>query len=205
MYQNYQKARDAAWRVLIRYRINRLPVDVKKICAKEGVALFPYSRVKEPMKALGFFEHSKRTDGFSLRHGKRLLLFYNDTTSAQRQRFTIAHELGHYLNGDVTAFPTYRNREPGKKDDPHETAANVTASRILAPACVLWHMGVVKPADIATLCDISLTAAKWRAERLRLLIEREKAFRLRYGRGCFLMSPLERQVFLQFFGNIDGI
>ncbi len=201
MYDNYKKARDAAWRVLIKYQVRRLPIDIAQICIDEGFTLLPYSRMRDGLKQLGFADHAGQTDGFSLRYQNRLLLFYDDTVSKQRQRFTIGHELGHYLNGDVTAQSTYRNREPSATDDPRETAANVTASRILSPACVLWHLGLTEASDIARACDISQTAAEWRAERLRKLTERDKEFHRKYGHGSFLMSPLERQVYKQFFGT----
>lgn len=201
MYKDYKKARDAAWNVLIRYRVDRLPVEITKICAYEGLVLLPYSQVVSELKTFGLLEHSERTDGFSLLHQKYFFLFYDDTKSRQRQRFTIAHEFGHYINGDVTEKPTYRNNEPSTRDDPLETAANIVASRILSPACVLWRLNAIEPYDIAKLCDISMEAAKWRSDRMKILIERDQICRVKYGHGCFLQSPLERKVYAQFFGT----
>ena len=86
------------------------------------------------------------------------------------------------------------NREPSLEDDPLEQAANVFASRLLAPACVLWGCNMQSAAEIAQLCGISQTAAEFRWERLQLL----------YQRGKFLTSPLERQVYAQFRPYIDA-
>ncbi len=69
-----------------------------------------------------------------------------------------------------------------------ETEADMFAARLLAPACVLWGINAVTPEQIATACDISRTAATYRAERMDLLRKR----------GKFLTSPLERQVYKQF-------
>ena len=78
MYKDYKKARDAAWNVLIRYRVDRLPVEITKICAYEGLVLLPYSQVVSELKTFGLLEHSERTDGFSLLHQKYFFLFYDD-------------------------------------------------------------------------------------------------------------------------------
>ena len=200
-YQRYRNARDAAWMVLIRHGVRELPVDVKQICAGEGIMLLPYSDAGQLLTAFGLCAHAKRADGFSMRYGNRILLFYNDKKPRCRQRFTIGHELGHYLNGDISEEPTKANAEPGRADDPLETAANLTAARILAPACVLWHMGIFDARGIAKACDISITAARFRAKRLKALMERDLEFRWTRGRSCFLQSPLERQVYQNFFGN----
>ena len=62
------------------------------------------------------------------------------------------------------------------------------ASRLLAPACVLWALNARTPEEIAALCQISHQAAKFRAERMAILYERNR----------FLSSPLERKVYDQF-------
>ena len=80
------------------------------------------------------------------------------------------------------------NREPEPGDNPIEQAANVFASRLLAPACVLWALEARTPEQIAKLCQISHQSAAFRAQRMQLLWQRNK----------FLTSPLERQVYEQF-------
>ncbi len=198
-YKSYQKSRDAAWEILIRHRVGALPVDVISICRAEHIYMFPYSTHKTELDALGLAEHARSTDGFSVRLGGHDLIFYGDRKSRQRQRFTIAHELGHFINGDVSDRPTYRNTEPSDDDDEKETAANRVACRILSPACVLWRLGLTEPEEIALNCDISITAARWRSKRMKELLARDEMFRRTRGRSCFLQSPLERAVFYQFF------
>ena len=41
MYESYKNARNAAWRILIKYNIRKLPVDVFSICQQEGFLLLP--------------------------------------------------------------------------------------------------------------------------------------------------------------------
>ncbi len=74
-----------------------------------------------------------------------------------------------------------------------ETDADSFAIRLLAPACVLWGLGLHTPDEIAAVCDLPLDIAKVRAKRMKELYERDK----------FLKKPLERKVFEQFREYIE--
>lgn len=65
---------------------------------------------------------------------------------------------------------------------------------VLAPACVLWGIGIKTAEEIADLCNISITSAKIRGKRMQELYDRNK----------FLTSPLEHQVFEQFSDFINS-
>lgn len=203
-YINYQKARDAAWEILIKNNVTSLPVKISSICKNSGIVLLPYSKADPIIELGGLREERINNDGFSTILNSSIqqlhCIFYDDLgCSRQRQRFTIGHELGHFLCGHVREWQaTHRNKEPSVSDSPIETQANIIASRILAPACVLWALHVRDAETIAKLCDISLQAAQWRLKRLNHLYEREKVFLEKYGKTCFLQSPLERKVFEQF-------
>lgn len=67
------------------------------------------------------------------------------------------------------------------------------ARDLLAPACVLHELQALTAAAISDLCDISLEAATYRAERIAEL-ER---------RNAFYLHPLERQVKEQFTNFIN--
>ena len=105
----------------------------------------------------------------------------------------LIHELGHILLGHVGKYDLV-SREPSSKDNSIERAANVFASRLLAPACVLWGCGVNSAREIAQLCNISQAAAEFRWMRMQTL----------YKRGKFLTSPMERQVYQQFGSYIES-
>ena len=116
------------------------------------------------------YEPKDDNDGFSYIKDGKAYIFVSKNSSVQRQRFTAAHELGHLILGS------------------DEQEANVFASRLLAPACVLWGLGVTDAQQISQYCDISLQAAEFRMERMREL----------YARNKFLASPLEQKVYEQF-------
>lgn len=201
-YENYKKTRDKVWELLLKHGYGALPIKVSEICRREGIPLLSYDRGISVISALGLEEHCKN-DGFTVMATDKPIVFFNDRCSPQRQRFTIAHELGHLYLGHLSGGQyTTVNREPEPGDAPEEREANVFAARLLAPACVLWGLNVRRAADIARLCEISRQSASFRAERLALLYEREQRFLAAYGVSCFLLSPLERRVFEQFSAYI---
>ena len=209
-YKQYQKSRDASWTALIENHVSALPVKITEIVKNYGIPCVSYEKGKVILTAYGIVDRCFETDGFMMRAADRTVIFFDDTRSRQRCRFTIAHELGHYLcghgviqNGSVSY--TAINREPSETDAPEEREANVCASRILAPACVLWALGITEASDIARLCDISITSASFRAERMRQLYSREKNYVRAKERSCFLLSDLEKQVYDQFRGYIKRV
>lgn len=179
-YKKYMLARDMAWKVLLEENVRALPVSTSGLCRAMGI------RVK-------LYEGREDSDGESVILGGEPLILVNRNKPVPRQRFTAAHELGHILLGHVGKGQLV-NREPSPTDNPMEREANVFASRLLAPACVLWGCGVRSAEDIMALCDISRQAAEFRWQRLQTLYEREK----------FLTSPLEQRVFEQFRDYIAG-
>ena len=109
-----------------------------------------------------------------------------------RKRFTVAHELGHIFLGHPL-IAGYHARTTGENLPQTEKAANVFASRFLAPACVLWGLNAHTADEIARFCEISAEAAEIRAKRMAEL----------YKRNMFLTSPLERRVYSQFEAFIE--
>lgn len=178
-YKDYKTARDKTWRLIVDLGISALPIRPGAICKKLGISV-------------RFGDLPPDNDGISFLAGDKPVIVVSRWVLLPRQRFTAAHELGHILLGHVGKYELV-NREPSPSDNPIEQAANVFASRLLAPACVLWGCGVTSPEQIAQICDISLQAAQFRAERMAILYQRDK----------FLVSPLERDVYKQFAEYIE--
>ena len=174
-YRKYKQSRDMAWKVLVQEGVRELPVNIVALCKQMGI------RVRY------FTPGEGESDGYSTIILGTPVIFVSDTCSPERKRFTVAHELGHILLEHV-GYAELVNREPDPGDNPIEHEANVFASRLLAPACILWALNARKPEEIAALCRISPQAAAFRAERMQVLYERNR----------FLAAPLERQVYEQF-------
>ena len=155
-YAEYQNARDIAWRVLIEQKIMHLPVNVSSLCLRYESYPLTYDRAEQILKRYGLARNCKGNDGFALRMKERIFIFYNNRCPAGRIRFTLAHELGHVLLGHV------QERFPAARDEAAEQQANIFASRLLAPACVLRALEVETPEALMTLCGLSRKAAEVR-------------------------------------------
>lgn len=188
LYHEYTLSRDLAWKIIIQEGWNELPVRVSKICRNMGIDI----RLVEG-----------NLSGYSAIVGGTPTIYINRNDTPERQRFTCAHELGHILHKHTEKYGTmYRDPEPN--DDPMEQAANVFASRLLAPAIVLRDLGVTTEKQIMELFHISQTAAKHRMARLNEIYKRNEQFLATYGRLCFGLSKLERQVQAQFTPYINS-
>ena len=196
-YSEYKKARDRAWESLIKYHVKELPVDVRSICRQSNVSVLTYKKDIEFIKTYGLEQYIEN-DGFTSQIKSKYFIFYNDEiTPFERTTFTIAHEMGHIALGDVRNSSTVWNRGEQKAPNPSETQANVFASRLLAPACVLKELNIKTVDELQQLTGLSYAAAKIRLERLNMLRERDK----------FYLSPLERTVrnnFNEFIKKYKG-
>ncbi|MBU5627396.1 ImmA/IrrE family metallo-endopeptidase [Oscillibacter sp. MSJ-2] len=193
-YGKYTGARDASWQCLLDCQISSLPVQVNELGGRLGIRLYKYTVNREPIIEAGLGAYLA-ADGFSLQAPSgQLMVFFNDRYSHHRIRFTVAHEYGHILLGHMGHIVCPHGALLSSPDPKKERDANVFASRLLAPACVLWGCGAQTAEEIAQLCDISKDAAQVRAQRMQLLRRR----------NAWLRSPLERSVFTQFQPYIEA-
>lgn len=183
------------WNVLLDCGITELPVRVSLICKKMGVHLCSYGQGYKLIRHFRLGAHTHDSDGFLFRMGGVPVIFYNQSRPVGRQRFTVAHELGHLVLGHKGPLI---NREPSSKDNPVEREANVFAANLLAPACVLRGLGVHSAFGVAEACGISGPAATFRMEQLQRLYDRDAAYLRDRGRSYFFQSPLEWKLYCQF-------
>lgn len=176
-YKNYKKARDKAWEVLLLAGIGELPVSVSKIARFYNIPICKYTDNIDYIENNNLTEYTKK-DGFVIDNQ----IFFNDKLSNKQIRFVIAHELGHILLSHI--FDDYTELE-------HQ--ANVFASRILMPICVLNELNLSKTKEISEICNVSEYSANIRLQRLNMLRKRNK----------FFSSNLEKKVFEKFKRYIE--
>lgn len=177
-YGKYKNARNAAWQCILDFNINQLPVIVTDIINQsDNIRLYKDSNVqllRDGESGITVFNNG----GFEI--------VYKNSEPSYRCRFTIAHELGHIFLGHLLIkTPAYRTFVT--KND-NESAANIFARDLLAPACVLHELGIVNAVSIAKLCDISREAATYREDRMKEL----------ECRNAWYFNRLEREVYNQF-------
>ncbi len=174
-YAIYKNARNASWQCLIDCGVSELPIRPVRIAAHYGI------RCKVATK-----EQLRGASGEISSFGDEIYISFLEDDPKPRQRFTVMHELGHYLLGHLGDKQMSRREDECRPEE--EQTADKFAIDVLAPACVLWGLGMHTADDIARVCGISMQAAQFRAQRMELL----------YRRNMFLSHPLEKRVFEQF-------
>lgn len=115
-----KKIEERAEEVLEYLGIKDIPVPIEEIAAKYNIKIG-----RAPSDDFsGLFI---RKDGYSL-------IGINNKEPLARQRFTIAHELGHYfLHPNKNTFIDYRDNKTGIERTPKEVQANMFAAALLMP------------------------------------------------------------------------
>ena len=70
-YDDYKRARDLSWRVLLNTGTRELPVKVSRICRGYGVTLRSYQVGAPLIRELGLEAQCDISDGFTVRSGDR--------------------------------------------------------------------------------------------------------------------------------------
>lgn len=101
--------------------------------------------------------------GFAIINGPVRTMTINADLDVAMQRFVIAHELAHVLNGDMGSLhlcqfaPWFKSKA--------ERQASLTAAEILIPESALWHVGSVS--ELAVLCDVPHEVVELRLSGMR--------------------------------------
>jgi Zn-dependent peptidase ImmA (M78 family) len=120
-----------ARKLLAKYAVTSAPVPVDRIAEGEGAQI-----------ARHHFDGPE--SGFILRDGKRTIIGVNTRTSMRRQRFTIAHEIGHFilhedkLIVDYAVRVNWRDEVSSQATDQQEIAANAFAAELLMPSDLVF-------------------------------------------------------------------
>ncbi len=151
-----------------------LTIDVNRIARLEGVAVESADLGSE-------------ISGLLVRQGDRAIIGVNARHAATRQRFTVAHELGHYIlhkHGrelfvDEKYVAHFRDENSSAGFDPQEIEANQFAAELLMPMEHVREYFIQNPFDIneeqslndlARAFGVSSIAMAIRLSNLRLAI-----------------------------------
>lgn len=151
----------AARRVLDVLGVSGPPVDVGAVARELGVAVFPRP-FPDALSAL------------FARHGDRAMIGVNSSHAAVRQRFSIAHECGHFVlhhdSQHVIELEPQSAGDPPGYDWQKERAANTFAAELLMPAdWVQADSKAFSVSRLATRYKVSEAAMAYRMANLRLV------------------------------------
>ncbi len=131
MITDYSLIEEEVLRILKDFGIKKLPIPIRKLARKLGLRINVHD-LGEGISGVLVINNGIGTIGI------------NESESEVRRRFTIAHELGHFLlhrkNHDLfidKQTVLFRNEESSKGDKIIERAANVFAANILIPRNLL--------------------------------------------------------------------
>ncbi|MFY1685013.1 ImmA/IrrE family metallo-endopeptidase [Micromonospora sp. WMMD730] len=122
------KAEQAAQRLLARHGVTQGPSPIMELADAEGITV-----VREPFRDDG-------VSGVLLREPDKTVILVNAANAPTRQRFTIAHEIGHFLLHDGAVYldgrarVNFRDGLSSMATDHEEIEANTFAAALLMPA-----------------------------------------------------------------------
>jgi len=146
----------------------RLPVKPDEIASKLGI------------EVRAEFGLEDGASGMIFKEGDKYVIAYDMLEPSVRQRFTIAHELGHYslnhLSDGEIKFRDTRANFMSNSGRPKEVAANSFAANLLMPEetvhFAVVDMGVSNLSALANMFDVSEAAMRYRLMNLGLFDER---------------------------------
>ncbi len=153
--------------------------DVLRDAQAAGITILPID-IEAVLKLYGIevlYENMNDISGYIEKRGDRWFVGVNAFNSKKRQRFTMAHELGHLclhaekMHGDRVEETIYFRTNLTNR---MEKEANEFASNILIPKDSLYlhiNKGTNKLTDLADIFDVSLDAMRYKAYTLRLISE----------------------------------
>ncbi|HMJ71394.1 MAG TPA: ImmA/IrrE family metallo-endopeptidase [Cyclobacteriaceae bacterium] len=168
-----KRAENAAKNLLQRKDIRRGPVDVLKIAKEEGLEVKEYD-----LGDVSGVLHINKNKG---------IIGYNPKHSSVRQRFTVAHELGHYIlhrhTDDIFVDNNFhqvhfRDDQSSTGEVVKELEANAFAAALLMPEDLIkqevenHHFDLADESafiDLAKLFKVSVQAMTYRISNLNLL------------------------------------
>ncbi len=110
------------------------------------------------------------TDGIQITQGDCATIAYNQSQHSHRQRFTVAHEIGHLLLGHTSENSVFDL--DSKK--PEEAEANQFAAELLMPEDMFkkdFKNGIKNAQDLSRVYNVSEEAVWWRLMECRLIMK----------------------------------
>lgn len=158
------RSENEAIRLLKKYQIQEPPVDVYALSEQEGISLMSRD-LEEDVSGLLVIKGNRAAIGFNQRH------------HLNRQRFTVAHELGHYFLHRNTSnlfidktLTFYRDEASSEGSYLQEIQANSFAAELLMPRAFLTDYFKVHRIDLHDSNAIQELASLYRVSEQALSI-----------------------------------
>lgn len=161
------KAEKRAREVLSKHHVKSPPVPVEAILTSFGIRIL--------LKPYDAEQDFNDVSGMLYRTGSETIVGINASHSVTRQRFTLAHELGHFLlhKGDlfVDAKVNFRNKRSELGIHIEEVEANAFAAALLMPAEMLtldFYEVLSKDSEQSPVKLVASLAAKYQVSEIAM-------------------------------------
>jgi Zn-dependent peptidase ImmA (M78 family) len=158
----YLGAEGAAREMISHFWDRQLPIDPVKIASAAGISVYGRG---------GWDDFNYPFSGYYKKLNGQPSIEYNVTEPPVRQRFTVAHEIGHFALGHEDAPRDSGNFQ--SSGDVREQQANKFAAELLMPASLVtqyYHSGVANSVEaLASIFGVSKDAMGYRLINLRLM------------------------------------
>lgn len=165
---------ETARRILELYWDYKIPVDIEMIAHKMGAQIHYAENLSDKVFLLldndaNVSRHQDISGRFDIINGQAICSIRN-TDSPQRQRFTLAHELGHFALGHGGGLRDNAASFNLGNYDQREQDANIFAAEILMPQkavdYAIQEKNMTDWQELAQLFNVSLSAMKYRLNKL---------------------------------------
>lgn len=163
---NYYNVRNTAWEFLIKNNVTFYPLDLHEILKQNNWKVTTYKQYSCSHHVELEELYKISTDGFTkVDENDDYVIVVNDINNRWRNRFTIAHEIGH-----IILHKTFKESSRLEKE------ANMFAARILMPMLLIKELNIQTSENLAEICDVSIEAASYRMKRYNEIKGRERFY-----------------------------
>lgn len=155
-----------AYDLILAHWDGNLPVNVEAIARQIGIQVIP-----------AFGMEGGESGRISRGHDDSYVIEYDASQARVRQRFTVAHELGHFALGHLERGQREFRDKPehfmSQVAQPREAAANNFAAKLLMPERILKYVieekRVTDVPSLANIFDVSKAAMTYRLRNLGIV------------------------------------
>lgn len=165
---------------------NEIPINLELLLKRIGISALPmdFSNLEKKL-------NKGHILGLVLATKQNAVIYYSEKDTPNRQRFTIAHELGHicnHLKPDTNDYPYIDWRIEENANNEHEQCANIFAGELLIPLHKLKeiYLSIQYPIsnNLANIFGVSTNVMEERLNQLGVSYYNQKGQAVINGSNC---------------------
>lgn len=138
---DYKKIIETVYKTIIELEIKQLPISVDYITHELRIKQIRNCDLQKPLL-------SRNQNGLAVLSKGKFYIIYNEKDDLQERRFTVAHEIGHILLGHL-----FNTSILSQEKEIREQEADIFATFLLAPVCVIQALKLQTPEEIQSVCN----------------------------------------------------